>query len=242
MEMQNVFRDGAVSTERRHLAISLWPHLWFGSHRAFLQMQIGGLWRSERRDGLSTKVKRVNKTPGPGRRDDVEDTFTHSLTHSLNHPLTKTTKAITLPIILQVRRHITYQSHTYHTIHLSTRTMDQYHNMAGDYSWLDPALHSQTIDNMHAANDARVPAPYPCNMNAAHHVTIPLPGPDNTEPTHHASIPTTASYNMEPINQASAPPPGLNKMETANEDKALPPDYSQVFDPAKLSELWAVSP
>jgi hypothetical protein len=111
MEMQNVFRDGAVSTERHHLAISLWPHLWFGSHRAFLQMQIGGLWRSERRDGLSTKVKRVNKTPGPGRRDDVEDTFTHSLTHSLNHPLTKTTKAITLPIILQVRRHITYLSH-----------------------------------------------------------------------------------------------------------------------------------
>ncbi|KAI4764303.1 hypothetical protein E4T52_03557 [Aureobasidium sp. EXF-3400] len=111
--------------------------------------------------------------------------------------------------------------------------------MAGDYSWLDPALHSQTTDNMHAANDARVPAPYPYNMNAADHVTIPLPSPDNMEPTHHASIPTTASYNMEPINQASAPPSGLNKMETANEDKAPPPDYSQVFDPAKLSELWA---
>ena len=32
------------------------------------------------------------------------------------------------------------------------------------------------------------------------------------------------------------------KMETANEDKVLPPDYSQVLDPVKLSELWAVSP
>jgi hypothetical protein len=98
--------------------------------------------------------------------------------------------------------------------------MDQYNTMTGDYSWLDPALYSQTTDNMDAANDARVPAPDSYNMHAAH------PGPYNIEPTHHAS----------------APSPGLNKMETVNEARVPPPDYSQVFDPAKLSELWAVSP
>lgn len=74
-----------VSAEKYHLAMSQWPHLWSGSHRAFLQMQNGSLWQSERRDGLSTKVKRVNKILGSGRRDDVEDTFTHSLTRSINH-------------------------------------------------------------------------------------------------------------------------------------------------------------
>lgn len=104
--------------------------------------------------------------------------------------------------------------------------MNQYHTMTEDYSWLDPALYPQTTVNMHAANDARVPAPDSYKMHAAHHGAIPPPGPDNMEPTNHAS----------------APPPGLNKMETVNEDRVPPPDYSQVLDPAKLSELWAVSP
>ena len=50
-----------------------------------------------------------------------------------------------------------------------------------------------------------------------------------------------ALHPQTPAPQTPAPLTPV-KMETANEDKVLPPDYSQVLDPVKLSELWAVSP
>jgi hypothetical protein len=99
-----------------------------------------------------------------------------------------------------------------------------------DYSWLDPVLRPQALINMEAVSDVKITSSYPdptsmlqtvVDMEPANEVKTAFSYPD-------PALMPQASVDMESVSEV-------------NEGKVPAPDYSQVLDPVKLSEMWAVS-
>jgi hypothetical protein len=101
---------------------------------------------------------------------------------------------------------------------------------AKDWSWLDPALRRQAPVNVEAASEVKTTSSYPDPASISQTVV-------DMEPAN--EVKTAFSYpDPALMPQASV---DMKSVSEVNEGKVPAPDYSQVLDPVKLSEMWAVS-